>query len=653
MTEAKRLTDEQLEAIRDCRRRNVDMRPYVDGLLGHIATLTSPTLEDVARDYETVCAVCRYEPDALVRLRDWAARAQALEAEVGRLNAELQESGVMQRGLANTVSKLTESLRDAESERDAARQEAERLATAHRAEMHQMMEQVAEATRGHEAMMGERNEYAAEVAALRSQVATLEEERAAQHQRACDAVAHASAHKARAEAAERRVAELEAVVKRLEGRDRQRRGFVSQLQDTVQRLKEGTPEASATPEQAVESQALGPIETCSYCSTHRRCSRHVSTPYPSTAGLAGLVPLESIARNRAMSSQVAKPATHPAPAGLLEASAPLAEYVREALAARGRVPPKSFPAKAGRVFVAAFDAAKGGDGPDMEALCEVMHDAYEAAAKGNGWETQERSRKPWADVPEANKATMRAAVSALLRHLGLTLDTPPSGPGGGEHPTCARCGRTFPGRAPHGGEPCDVPLDAPTSTPVATSSCSGDVPLCGDASCGNPACQRRTERAAPAVVWEGDGVHVFSDGRWDTDDHAQRARDGNTLARALAEANREAPSPREAHEMRKAHGAVRLAGTDGAVTCFGSGDSAVLVMPSSVYESGTRKAAESMRERAAKHHDDAGDRARAWLDVNESSMDSRTAALVSAMRAALETHRAAAIAIRALPLEDK
>lgn len=50
----------------------------------------------------------------------------------------------------------------------------------------------------------------------------------------------------------------------------------------------------------------------------------------------------------------------------------------------------------------------------VERYCEVMHDAYEAAALGAGWETQERSRKPWADVPEANKRTMRAAVRALL-----------------------------------------------------------------------------------------------------------------------------------------------------------------------------------------------------------------------------------------------
>ena len=50
---------------------------------------------------------------------------------------------------------------------------------------------------------------------------------------------------------------------------------------------------------------------------------------------------------------------------------------------------------------------------DVETICELMHDAYERAAVGAGWETNPHSRKPWADVPEANKATMRAAVSAL------------------------------------------------------------------------------------------------------------------------------------------------------------------------------------------------------------------------------------------------
>lgn len=53
----------------------------------------------------------------------------------------------------------------------------------------------------------------------------------------------------------------------------------------------------------------------------------------------------------------------------------------------------------------------------VEAACEVMHDAYERAAVGAGWDTNPESRKPWADVPEANKETMRAAVGTLLDWL--------------------------------------------------------------------------------------------------------------------------------------------------------------------------------------------------------------------------------------------
>lgn len=50
----------------------------------------------------------------------------------------------------------------------------------------------------------------------------------------------------------------------------------------------------------------------------------------------------------------------------------------------------------------------------IEEAAETMHDAYEAAAVREGWETQERSRKPWSEVPEANKRTMLIAVEAAL-----------------------------------------------------------------------------------------------------------------------------------------------------------------------------------------------------------------------------------------------
>jgi hypothetical protein len=55
--------------------------------------------------------------------------------------------------------------------------------------------------------------------------------------------------------------------------------------------------------------------------------------------------------------------------------------------------------------------------PVLERCCEVMHDACEAAAIRHGWKTQEASRRPWKDVPESNKCTMRCAVNTLIRHL--------------------------------------------------------------------------------------------------------------------------------------------------------------------------------------------------------------------------------------------
>lgn len=53
----------------------------------------------------------------------------------------------------------------------------------------------------------------------------------------------------------------------------------------------------------------------------------------------------------------------------------------------------------------------------IEAACEVMHVAYEAAAARQGWATQLVSRVPWDRVPPENRATMRAAVSTLLGWL--------------------------------------------------------------------------------------------------------------------------------------------------------------------------------------------------------------------------------------------
>jgi len=60
---------------------------------------------------------------------------------------------------------------------------------------------------------------------------------------------------------------------------------------------------------------------------------------------------------------------------------------------------------------AQIDAAQ----PDLlEEACIAAHNAYEQAAHEAGWITNLQSRKPWADVPEANKIAMRAGIAAAI-----------------------------------------------------------------------------------------------------------------------------------------------------------------------------------------------------------------------------------------------
>lgn len=54
---------------------------------------------------------------------------------------------------------------------------------------------------------------------------------------------------------------------------------------------------------------------------------------------------------------------------------------------------------------------------ELDRLCEVMHDAYEAEAGRVGWQTQHATRVSWLMLPEENRATMRFAVRALLEHI--------------------------------------------------------------------------------------------------------------------------------------------------------------------------------------------------------------------------------------------
>jgi hypothetical protein len=49
-----------------------------------------------------------------------------------------------------------------------------------------------------------------------------------------------------------------------------------------------------------------------------------------------------------------------------------------------------------------------------EATARAFHECYERRAPVHGWETQERSRKAWDDVPEENRSLMIAVAQELL-----------------------------------------------------------------------------------------------------------------------------------------------------------------------------------------------------------------------------------------------
>lgn len=53
----------------------------------------------------------------------------------------------------------------------------------------------------------------------------------------------------------------------------------------------------------------------------------------------------------------------------------------------------------------------------IEYLCSQQHAAYEEAALLEGWDTHRESKGSWAQVPEENKATMRASMHVVLAEL--------------------------------------------------------------------------------------------------------------------------------------------------------------------------------------------------------------------------------------------
>lgn len=62
------------------------------------------------------------------------------------------------------------------------------------------------------------------------------------------------------------------------------------------------------------------------------------------------------------------------------------------------------------------------DGRSDEDVARAFHEAYERLAPDFGYRTREASAKPWADVPEGNRALMIATVRAIRALLGTDTE---------------------------------------------------------------------------------------------------------------------------------------------------------------------------------------------------------------------------------------
>lgn len=61
--------------------------------------------------------------------------------------------------------------------------------------------------------------------------------------------------------------------------------------------------------------------------------------------------------------------------------------------------------------------------PKIERVARRFHEAYEELAASHGWQTQERSRVPWEDVPLENRNLMLATVARLLDEGTIRADS--------------------------------------------------------------------------------------------------------------------------------------------------------------------------------------------------------------------------------------
>lgn len=435
--------------------------------------LAPPTPEEVTRHVETIHAALHDQtipieagavPAALTYLRDWAARAQALEA------------------------------RDADREKT----------------LEVVLRQRDGAIKNWETVKSEAE-------SLRSRVVTLEAENARLSKHHADRCDERNAERVRAEAAERRVAELEAhsrqQAQRCEDVAKQCRAAEQRVTDLTSLLHEYT---NATEEPMHRGDPATGIheDGCEGCAAE---------------GRKALVP----------------PATHTAPAGLLEAVGRIVPFLRLARRTEPSLALHFHGDEWGAILdhgdvdavLAACDSAKGGEKLDKARVVEALRIVRDTM-KNNG-----RPSPEWDSFVKGR----RDAAEGAAHMLGLTLATPPSGPGVGAS------SETSESAWYESHEPFSCSGSAPTPTPemeqetdgrwLAESRSVNGAMAYGTTPAEAVAKVRQVEKdAAPEVVWEGDGVRVLANGtpqefwanEWKTCEDTRSTQ----FARALAEAMR-------------------------------------------------------------------------------------------------------------------
>ena len=264
------------------------------------------------------------------------------------------------------------------------------------------------------------------------------------------------------------------------------------------------------------------------------------------------------------------------------------------------------------------DATGGEHGPDATCPnCKADHEdaaKYRAAVElaKDGPLVMRHAILAYLDSTPTGVEAVPNVVRAVCNVLGLTLDTPPSGPGGGckAHPG-QQCDPETPGvyecrAVPASGRLLDA-------RPIATRACIAPTPtpevpplqpvpgLAMPPTAVQSAIQ--SQYSATAVVWEGDGVRVLADGTpemlvnatWDV----AHGLCVEAIARALAEAKREVDRlTRQIHTLADKAGAEWNPREQDEKPVPASVRLLRLASEASAARGALRKAAESMRERA-------------------------------------------------------